>query len=49
MLSGKCYLTEEDDANIVELVQEIQPEMPLLVAMMRKPSVKPYPDVVILS
>ncbi|KAF7043808.1 hypothetical protein CFC21_053119 [Triticum aestivum] len=47
VLSGKCYLTEEDDANIVELVQEIQPEMPLLVAMMRKPSVKPYPDLVI--
>ncbi|KAF7047915.1 hypothetical protein CFC21_056768 [Triticum aestivum] len=47
VLSGKCYVTEEDEANIVELVQEIQPEMPLLVAMMRKPSVKPYPDVVI--
>ncbi|XBH54628.1 hypothetical protein VPH35_076898 [Triticum aestivum] len=47
VLSGKCYVTEEDDANIVELVQEIQPEMPSLVAMMTKPSAKPYPDVVI--
>ncbi|XP_044984099.1 B3 domain-containing protein Os03g0619600-like isoform X3 [Hordeum vulgare subsp. vulgare] len=47
VLSGKCYVTEEDEANIVELVREIQPEMPLLVAMMMKPSLKPYPDLVI--
>uniref|UniRef100_A0A453HDF4 TF-B3 domain-containing protein n=3 Tax=Aegilops tauschii subsp. strangulata TaxID=200361 RepID=A0A453HDF4_AEGTS len=47
VLSGNCYVTEEDEANIFALAQEIQPEMPLLVAMMTKPSVKPYPDLVI--
>ncbi|XBH83351.1 hypothetical protein VPH35_071790 [Triticum aestivum] len=44
VLSGNCYVTEEDEANIFALAQEIQPEMPLLVAMMTKLSVKPYPD-----
>uniref|UniRef100_A0ACD5X692 Uncharacterized protein n=2 Tax=Avena sativa TaxID=4498 RepID=A0ACD5X692_AVESA len=47
VLSGQCYVTEEHEEEIVALVQEIQPEMPLLVAMMMKPDVKPYPDLVI--
>ncbi|XP_044984064.1 B3 domain-containing protein Os03g0619600-like isoform X2 [Hordeum vulgare subsp. vulgare] len=47
VLSGKCYVTDEDEASIIALAQEIQPEMPLLVVMMTKPSVKPYPDLVI--
>jgi hypothetical protein len=46
VLSGKCYVTEEHDKEIVALVQETQPEMPLLVAMMTKPNLKPYPDLV---
>lgn len=46
VLSGQCYLTKEQDAEIVALVQEIQPERPPLVAMM-KPNMKPYPDLVI--
>ncbi|KAM0884030.1 hypothetical protein ACQ4PT_031264 [Festuca glaucescens] len=44
VLSGQCYVTEEQEANIVALVEETQPKMPLLVAMMKKPNVKPYPD-----
>uniref|UniRef100_A0ACD5ZYA9 Uncharacterized protein n=1 Tax=Avena sativa TaxID=4498 RepID=A0ACD5ZYA9_AVESA len=41
VLSGQCDVTEEQEANIVALVQEIQPEMPLLVAVMKKPNVIP--------
>ncbi|XP_047091878.1 B3 domain-containing protein Os03g0620400-like [Lolium rigidum] len=47
VLSGKCYVTEEHEEQIAALVQETQPEMPLLLAMVTKPSVKPYPDLVI--
>nr|XP_051206123.1 B3 domain-containing protein Os03g0620400-like [Lolium perenne] len=47
VLSGQSYVTEEQEANIVALVKETQPKMPLLVAMMNKPNVKPYPDLVI--
>lgn len=47
MLSGKCYVTEEHEEQIAALVQETQPEMPRLLAMVMKPSVKPYPNLVI--
>ncbi|KQK14153.1 B3 domain-containing protein Os03g0619600 isoform X2 [Brachypodium distachyon] len=47
ILSVQCYLTEEQVARIVTLVDEIQPDMPLLVTLIRKPNVKPYPDLVI--
>lgn len=47
VLSGQCYVTEEQEEEIVALGQETQPEMPLLVAMLTKPDVKPYPDLVI--
>ena len=46
VLSGQCYVTEEHEEKIVALVQATQPEMPLLVAMMTKPNMKPYPDLV---
>uniref|UniRef100_A0ACD5WBD2 Uncharacterized protein n=1 Tax=Avena sativa TaxID=4498 RepID=A0ACD5WBD2_AVESA len=47
VLSGKCYVTEEQEANIVAFVEEIQPQMPLLVAVMKNPDEKPYPDLAI--
>ncbi|CAM0875864.1 unnamed protein product [Alopecurus aequalis] len=47
VLSGQCYVTEEHHEKIVALVQETQPEMPLLVAMMTQPNLKPYPDLII--
>uniref|UniRef100_A0ACD6A5F7 Uncharacterized protein n=1 Tax=Avena sativa TaxID=4498 RepID=A0ACD6A5F7_AVESA len=47
VLSGQFYVTEEHKEKIVALVQETQPEMPLLLAMMRKPNLKPYPDLII--
>ncbi|CAM0871549.1 unnamed protein product [Alopecurus aequalis] len=47
VLSGQCYVTEEHEEKIAALVQETQPEIPLLVAMITKPNLKPYPDLVI--
>ncbi|CAM0875869.1 unnamed protein product [Alopecurus aequalis] len=47
VLSAQCYVTEQQEAKIVALVQKIQPEMPLLVAMMKKTNIKSYPDLVI--
>uniref|UniRef100_A0ACD5WJ69 Uncharacterized protein n=1 Tax=Avena sativa TaxID=4498 RepID=A0ACD5WJ69_AVESA len=40
VLSGRCYLTEEQEVKIQALVSKIRPETPVLVVMMKKTNVK---------
>uniref|UniRef100_A0ACD5XFX8 Uncharacterized protein n=1 Tax=Avena sativa TaxID=4498 RepID=A0ACD5XFX8_AVESA len=47
VLSGRCYLTEEQEAKIQALVSKIRPETPVLVVMMKKTNVKHYGNLVI--
>uniref|UniRef100_A0ACD5XE29 Uncharacterized protein n=3 Tax=Avena sativa TaxID=4498 RepID=A0ACD5XE29_AVESA len=47
VLSGHCYLTEEQEVKIQALVSKMRPEIPVLVAMMKKTNVKQYGNLVI--
>jgi len=46
VLSGHCYLTEEQEVKIQALVSKMRPEIPVLVAMMKKTNVKQYGNLV---
>ncbi|KAM0891641.1 hypothetical protein ACQ4PT_026280 [Festuca glaucescens] len=47
VLSGRCYLTEEQEVQIQALVSRMQPETPVLVVVMKKTNVKPCGNLVI--
>jgi hypothetical protein len=40
VLSGRCYLTAEQEEKIAALVKKLQPEIPVLVAQLKKSNVK---------
>ena len=40
ILSGRCYLPTEQDEKIAAIVKKIQPEIPILVAQMKKSNIK---------
>jgi hypothetical protein len=40
VLSGRCYLTAEQQEKIAAIVKKIQPEIPILVAQMKKSNIK---------
>jgi hypothetical protein len=46
VLSGRCYLTEEQEVKIQELVMKMRPELPVLVVVMKKTNVKQYGNLV---
>jgi hypothetical protein len=46
VLSGRCYLTEEQEVKIQALVSRMRPKIPVLVVVMKKTNVKPYGNLV---
>jgi hypothetical protein len=46
VLSGRCYLTEEQEDKIQEYVMKMRPELPVLVVVMKKTNVKKYGNLV---